>query len=70
MNLGKGPGGDPPKDGGGSLERECACCINVEKSIVIILCNADDVDRLCQNLKQVAELKDIELVAKNEETGA
>lgn len=70
MNLGKGPIQDPPKNGGDPSERECACCIKVEKSIVIILCNADDVDRLCQSLKQITELKDVELVPKKEETNA
>jgi hypothetical protein len=68
MNLGKGPGNDPPKNGGDLSERECACCIKVERSIVIIICNADDVDRLCQNLKQFTELKDEDLVAGKGET--
>lgn len=68
MNLGKGTINDPPKDGGDSSGRECACCIKVERSIVIIICNTDDVDRLCQNLKQITELKD--LVAKKEEVEA
>ncbi|MGB9903125.1 MAG: hypothetical protein ACPLQO_00470, partial [Desulfotomaculales bacterium] len=67
MNLGKGPGNDPPKNGGDHSERECACCIKVERSIVIIICNADDVDRLCQNLKQIAELRDEDPVAGKEE---
>jgi uncharacterized protein YunC (DUF1805 family) len=38
-------------------ENECNCCIEIEDSIVVIICGEVDVDRLKETLNTVAEVK-------------
>lgn len=45
------PGKEKPK------EKECNCCIEIEDSLVVIVCGEIDVDKLKGCLKTVAEVK-------------
>jgi hypothetical protein len=44
---------DPNKD----REKRCNCCIEIEESIVVIICGEFDIDRLKDSLKAVVEVK-------------
>jgi len=39
-------------------KKECNCRIEIEDSIVVIICGEIDVDRLKKSLKSALELKD------------
>jgi len=45
------------KPGAGCRERECACCIEVEESLVLIFCGEIDVDGLREALNAYAQAK-------------
>ncbi|MDK2888607.1 MAG: hypothetical protein PWP72_1485 [Thermoanaerobacter sp.] len=53
-----------PKGGGQDEQRECSCCLNIENSIVIIVCGEVDPGRICDNIKQIAEIKMSETTIK------
>lgn len=38
-------------------EKECNCCIEIEDSIVLIICGEIDIDRLKDTLKQLQNQK-------------
>ncbi|MCG9967112.1 hypothetical protein L9W92_03470 [Pelotomaculum terephthalicicum JT] len=38
-------------------EKECNCCIEIEDSIVLIICGEVDIDRLRESLQTALEVK-------------
>ena len=46
-----------PGSGSNARERECGCCIEVEDSLVLILCGEIDVDNLREALNAYVKAK-------------
>ena len=47
-------------------EKECNCCIQIEESIVVIICGEIEIEKLKNCLKTVAEVKGNKILAGKE----
>lgn len=51
---------DKNKDKDKDKDKECKCCLEIEKSIVVIICGELDIDKLKDCLKTVADKAGLE----------